>query len=287
MMQWLQTNLPLTCMYALPALLPQTEDHPSTLLPPRPQLENWGCRCWLLCGPGVGGTLPVALILQRKPDGFTHAEPFPDLAKVPEYFSSFSPSVNGMINVPGVKVTHTQSYVRWAGREEERSQGHGTEGIRLREGVQAWLWGFAGRKSAQRPGPVVLTVARVAALITQAAHGADPVQLEAEAALGQTLLLPPLHLRWGCSCSRRGPRPGLGVHAQVPKQSRPVVLEIGAAAPGVLSPSLDRRPQPGARPPPRRAEFAGPFKERTSRSGRTRRGSAGDRGAADGPGAES
>lgn len=72
----------------------------------------------------------------------------------------------------------------------------------------------------------------VAALTSQAAHGADPVQLEAEAALGQALLVASfVFARVGVLVQKAGPRPPrLGVHAQVPEQSRPVALEVGAAA---------------------------------------------------------
>lgn len=147
-----------------------------------------------------------------------------------------------MINVPGAKVKHTHSPMSgWAGREEERSQGHGIRGEpACGRGYRLGSGGFAGRAGCARAprgqGWWYSPPPGVAALTTQAAHGADPVQLEAEAALGQTLLVASfVFARVGVLVQQAGPRrPGLGVHAQVPKQSRPVVLEIGAAAPGSL-----------------------------------------------------
>lgn len=72
----------------------------------------------------------------------------------------------------------------------------------------------------------------VAALTSQTAHGADPVQLEAKAAFGQALLVAAfVFARVGVLVQKAGPSsPGLGVHAQVPEQSRSVSLEIGAPA---------------------------------------------------------
>lgn len=82
---------------------------------------------------------------QRKSDGFIHAEPFLTLPKFPITFPSFSPSVKWDDKCPGAKVKHTHSPMSgWAGREEERSQGHGIRGVRPAGGVQAWLWGLRG-----------------------------------------------------------------------------------------------------------------------------------------------
>lgn len=111
----------------------------------------------------------------------------------------------------------------------------------LRHGVQAWFWG-PSRGSwvcQERPEARVGWYSPppgVAALTSQAAHGADPVQLEAEAALGQTLLVASfVFARVGVLVQKAGPRrPRLGVHAQVPEQSRPVALEVGATAPRSL-----------------------------------------------------
>lgn len=55
----------------------------------------------------------LSLILQRKSDGFIHAEPFLTLPKFPITFPSFSPSVKWDDKCPwGKSQAHTQSYVR-------------------------------------------------------------------------------------------------------------------------------------------------------------------------------
>lgn len=104
----------------------------------------------------------------------------------------------------------------WAGREEEGPRATGSEGNRPAGGYRLGSGGFAGRARAPRGrGLVYSPPPGVAALTTQAAHGADPVQLEAEAALGQTLLVASfVFARVGVLVQRAGPRrPGLGVRA--------------------------------------------------------------------------
>lgn len=91
------------------------------------------------------------------------------------------------------------------------------------------------RCRARRAGSVrwcYLPPPGVAALTSQTAHGADPVQLEAKAAFGQTLLVAAfVFARVGVLVQKAGPsRPGLGVHTQVPEQSRSISLEIGSPA---------------------------------------------------------
>ena len=117
-------------------------------------------------------------------------------------------------------------------RGSERNQPAGGRGFRLGSGRCR-----GGARCAQTPGARGWWYSPppgVAALTSQAAHGADPVQLEAEAALGQALLVASLvFARVRVLVQKAGPRrPRLGVHAQVPEQSRPVALEVGAATPG-------------------------------------------------------
>ena len=81
-------NLTLTCMYALPPLLPQTQGHPSTSPLPRPPPVGELGPMLLVALWSWGGWVPtkLSLILLMKSDGFIHAEPFLTLPKFPDYF---------------------------------------------------------------------------------------------------------------------------------------------------------------------------------------------------------